>query len=148
MYIKKEIVIAILVAVITIVAVMITQVIDNQPLSNDDLKQQLTNLDSFSAETLLIVDQYTQDKLSFNYVKNQVEQIDKNVSDFYSLVESKSIPDDQQKNVEAVDNLVSQFSMQLKQIESADGDKAKISEVHQIVEQLHQQFAEGERQYE
>jgi hypothetical protein len=147
MHIRKEIAIAILVVLITIIIVAIMEVVAKQPLSNDDLKQQLTNLESFSTETLLILDQYSQDKLSFIYVKNQVEQIDKSVNDFYSLIESKPIPDVQQKNVDAIEKLVAQYAMQLKQIESTNGDKGKLTEIHQIVEQLHQQFTESENQY-
>jgi hypothetical protein len=145
---KREIAIAIVIGLITLVAVIVTEVSANQPLSNDDLKQQLTNLDSFASETLLIIDQYSQDKLSFIYVKNQIEQIDKNVNDFYSLVESKPIPDDQQNNVNAVEKLVTQFSSQLKRIASADADKAKLSEVQPIIKQLREQFSESELQYE
>jgi hypothetical protein len=147
MHVRKEIAIAILVALITITVVVIMEVVVKQPISNDDLKQQLTNLESFSTETLLILDQYSQDKLSFIYVKNQVEQIDKSVSDFYSLIESKPIPDVQQKNVDAIEKLVAQYAMQLKQIESANGDKGRLGVIHQIVEQLHQQFTESENQY-
>jgi hypothetical protein len=132
----------------TVLFLWITQTTAQQPLSNHDLKQQLTNLSSFSTETTAILNLYADDQLSFVYVKNQTEQIDKNVSDFYSLLESKPLEDNQQNDITALEDLVFQFSMQLKRIGSSEGDTATLAEVRQRIQRLHDQFAEAEEQYE
>lgn len=145
---KREIVVAIAIGLITLVTIIATEIAEDKPLSNDDLKQQLTNLDSFAAETSMILDQYSQGKLSFIYVKNQIEQIDKNVNDFYSLVESKIVSDEEQTNVNVVEKLVNQFTILLKRIESAEGDQAKLSQIQPNIKQIRQQFAESQQHYE
>lgn len=147
MYEKTEIIVGLVVALMTLVAVFITQNVANQPLSDHDLRQQLVNLDSFAIETDLILDQYAQQKLEFNYVKNQAEQIDKTVHDFYSMLEAKPVTDEEQDKVAAVEKLVWQFSQQLKRIETSEGDITKLNEVRQAVKQLHNQITQSEQQY-
>jgi hypothetical protein len=142
-----KIVVGIGIAFLTIIAVVLTQVVATQSLSDDDLKQQLVNLDSFSAEALLILDQYSQDKLSLIYVNQQAEQINKDVSDFYSLLDSKPVSEDQQDNVASVEKLVSQFVLQLKRMENSEADLSELNQVHQAIQQLRDQITESEQQY-
>jgi hypothetical protein len=145
--VKIKIIVVSCLALLTIISVMLAQAVATQPLSDKDLKQQLVNLDSFSAEVLLILDQYSQDKLSLIYVNKQAEQINKDVSDFYSLVESKAIPEDQQDKIASVEKLISQFTLQLKRMESSDADSAPLNEIREAVQHLRDQITESEQQY-
>jgi hypothetical protein len=144
---KIKTVVGIGITLLTIIAVVLTQVVATQPLSDDDLKQQLVNLDSFSAEVLLILDQYEQDKLSLIYVNKQAEQIYKDVSDFYSLLESKAIPENKQDKAASVEKLVSQFALQLKRMESAEANPSQLNKVRQAIQQLRDQITESEQRY-
>src|SRR4051812_6163202 len=96
-----------IISFVAIITLIITQFVSNQPLSNEDLKEQLENLDSFTQESSVILDQYHQDRVSFTYVKNQTEQINRSVHDFYQLIQSKDIPDKEQENVLSLEKIVS-----------------------------------------
>jgi hypothetical protein len=144
---KNKIVVGILVAFIAVAAITLTQATADQPLTNHDLYQQISDLDSFASEVLLILDQYDQDKLDFTYLKNQTAQIDKSVNDFYSEIETKVIEESQQQDVSNVEALVFQFGLQLKLIESSDGNRAALDQIAPTIQKLQQQIQESERQY-
>ncbi len=144
---KTQFIVGILIAVITAAAILITQTNSEQPLTNHDLHQQLSDLNSFAVEVSLMLDQYKQDKLDFNYLKYQAQKIDKNIDDFYSQLESTTVDASQKNDLSSVETLIFQFGLQLKFIESSQGDAAKLNQIRQSIQQLHQQITESEQHY-
>jgi len=144
---KTELIVGILIAIVALAVILLTQADAEQPLTDHDLHQQLSDLNSFAVEVSLLLDQYAQDKLDFNYVKYQAQQIDKNINDFYTQLESTTVDAGQKNEVSSVETLIFQFGLQLKFIESSQGDSAKLGQIRQSIQQLHQQITESEQHY-
>src|SRR4051812_49324757 len=102
---------AIALLIVTAVLVASTQVFSQFQFDEQELQNQAKDLDSFIQEEKTLLTQYSEGKITQNYLKTQTEHINKGVLNFYQQFESAEIPDEQEDQIKQLEKQVFELSL-------------------------------------
>jgi hypothetical protein len=114
--------------------------VENQHFDKAGLINQQKSLRSYTAETIVLLDQDIEDKVSFTYTKGQAQHINEKVDDFYNELQSDLVQDAMIPHIKKTEKLVFALSLNLKQIQSSNGEKTKLQRIKSDVIKINYQL--------
>lgn len=117
-------------------------------LTKNDLHTQFSQFQSYDNETSLLLDEYRKDKITFTYLKLQIEQIKKQILSAGEIYNSNNVGKDFEKGVKELNTLAIAYATNAQRIEMSNGDKKKISEAGIEIIKIDKQVNELIKQYE
>jgi len=134
--------------VVCIVVAGIFQLKSNPVLSKSDLHIKFTEFQSYDQETLLLLDEYLKDKITFTYFSQQIGQIKTQVLSTTEIHQNNKIDSEFEGGAKRLNTFAIDYATLADRIKSSNGEKSKISEEKNGLTKINGQLDKEIKTYE
>lgn len=124
------------------------QATSDKPLEKKKLHQQITEIESYNSETLLLIDQYKRDKLTTTYFTEQLGQIQKQVLSTEDELQKSNVTGESEKGLRVLTDIVSEYAFISEDLQGSNGDRQELDKEQKKLLQMKDEIAKLSKTYE